>query len=136
MSTPSKPARDARGRLLPGHTANPGGRTNRRKGLARLIRDATNDGADLVEFAMSVFANESKAYTHAQQCEMHAWLSDRGFGKAVAPTVELGADSEAALSTDQDLARAISGATLDRLNEMENEIDRTLAALVPQQRPN
>jgi hypothetical protein len=47
--------------------------------MARLIREATRDGAELVEFALKVFRDENT--TDKSREWAHEWLSDRGFGK-------------------------------------------------------
>lgn len=59
----------------PGNNANPGGRP---KGFARLIREQTNNGADLVAYALEVWQNGKER----ERWEAFQWLSDRGFGKA------------------------------------------------------
>ena len=64
-------------------SGNPGGRP---KGLAGRIRDATNDGHDLVDYAISVFENEGEPTK--MRMEAATWLADRGFGRPALPTVE------------------------------------------------
>jgi hypothetical protein len=69
-----------RGRpFAPGNSANPGGRP---KGLASLVREQTRDGAELVQFMLSVLRGRKKAPLRSRM-EAAAWLADRGFGKAL-----------------------------------------------------
>jgi hypothetical protein len=63
---------------LPGVSGNPGGRP---KGLAALVRQETQDGAELVAFMLRVL--RSKRTPLRQKMEAVAWLADRGFGKAL-----------------------------------------------------
>lgn len=71
-----------------GQSGNPTGRAKGFKGLAQEIQKRTNDGRDLVEFALKVFAGV--ALTEGGQTpklelrwQALEWLSDRGFGKPV-----------------------------------------------------
>lgn len=57
--------------------------------MARMIRTATRDGAELVEYALAVFRDP--AASERSRVDMHAWLSDRGFGKPL-QSVEIGGD--------------------------------------------
>jgi hypothetical protein len=73
----------------PGQSGNPGGRP---KGIARLAREATRDGVDLVAFFVSVFHGVTpgvddgdtagRDVTLDDRIEAARWLADRGFGKA------------------------------------------------------
>ena len=71
-----------------GRSGNPNGRPKGFKGLAREIQQRTDDGRELVEFALKVFKGEPvteggqvpKLELRWQALE---WLSDRGFGKPV-----------------------------------------------------
>lgn len=86
------------GRPFPkGVSANPGGRCKAAGAIARMIRDRTDDGAELVEFALAVMRGRppdpdptGKRPTLVNvpddpRSRMHAlqWLSDRGLGKAL-----------------------------------------------------
>ena len=85
------PGRDARGRLLPGHTANPGGRP---RGLSRYVRELTRDGRTLAEFFHRIFRGEDvDGQTPSFQDRLKAaeWLADRGFGR---PTQPLSGDED------------------------------------------
>jgi hypothetical protein len=77
MTNNSPENRDTSGRFLPGVSGNPGGRP---VGLSGMIRDATNEGAELIEFVLGLFRGE-----HGSDIRMRAdaasWLADRGFGK-------------------------------------------------------
>ena len=64
----------------PGNRANPGGRP---KGLAALVREQTDDGAELVAFMLRVLRGR-KQPTRLRM-EAAAWLADRGFGKVPMP---------------------------------------------------
>jgi len=48
--------------------------------MAQLIRTSTKDGAELVEYALSVFRDVEMSDANRQWALQ--WLSDRGFGKA------------------------------------------------------
>ena len=63
----------------PNQSGNPGGRPKAAVEMARLIREATADGAVLVAFALEAL----KAKDAASRNYAHQWLSDRGFGKAL-----------------------------------------------------
>jgi hypothetical protein len=62
-----------------GNRANPGGRP---AGLSTLIREQTLDGRELVAFMLNVLRGRRKAPLKLRM-EAAAWLTDRGFGKAV-----------------------------------------------------
>lgn len=66
--------------FVKGQSGNPGGRCSGAAVMARLIRKETRDGAELVDYALHVYRNSSDD-KNVQWA--HAWLSDRGFGKAI-----------------------------------------------------
>jgi hypothetical protein len=74
---PEPQNRDTSGRYLQGISGNPGGRP---VGLAGLIREATDEGTELVDFMIGLFRGE-----HGGDLRMRAdaatWLADRGYGK-------------------------------------------------------
>lgn len=72
--------RDRTGRFRPGVSPNPGGRP---RGFARMIREHTGDGKELVDFALEVMRS-SKHPVHVRLDAMK-WLADRGFGRAAQP---------------------------------------------------
>jgi hypothetical protein len=75
------------GKFQKGQSGNPGGRSRGVAEMARLIRTETRDGAELVEYALKVFRDPEAS--ERSRVDMHAWLSDRGFGKPL-QSVEIG----------------------------------------------
>jgi hypothetical protein len=60
----------------PGQSGNPGGRP---QSFTALIRESTQDGAEIVQFVLTVFRNGS-----VRQRQWAAdWLADRGFGRPI-----------------------------------------------------
>lgn len=89
-----------------GQSGNPKGQPRRSAIMARLVRNATEDGATLVAFAVSVLKGEERETIVTKdgaevsipasmdhKIEALKWLADRGFGKAV-ETVEIVDDRE------------------------------------------
>jgi hypothetical protein len=62
-----------------GPSLNPAGRSRGFKGVAKLIATETRDGAELVEWALSVFRDPDRTYS--ERAAAHQWLSDRYLGK-------------------------------------------------------
>lgn len=77
MTNNSPQIRDTSGRFLPGVSGNPGGRP---VGLSGLIREATDEGSELVKFMLALFRGEHGADLRTR-AEAATWLADRGFGK-------------------------------------------------------
>lgn len=102
--------RDKTGRFLPGISGNPGGRP---AGLSALIRDATDEGSELVDFMVGLFRGE-----HGEDLRMRAdaatWLADRGYGK---PTHVPSVDDDCQRCTAHDAVMAIDS------EEMMKQID-------------
>ena len=73
----------------PGQSGNPGGRPKGFAGLAAVIRKKTNDGEELVDFALGVLRNKKASI--GDRLEALEWLSVRGFGQPVQP-VQLSGD--------------------------------------------
>lgn len=72
----------ARARWKKGVSGNPGGMPKSVKILRDLIGERTNDGLELVEFALDVMRGTKPGMEAAMAREYaHAWLSDRYFGK-------------------------------------------------------
>lgn len=68
----------------PGRSGNPGGRPKAQAAMARLIRERTAEGVDLVEFALKVWRGEIDGMASEKSRQWaHDWLSDRGFGKVL-----------------------------------------------------
>lgn len=100
------PKRDAKGRLLPGSSGNPGGRP---KGLAAKVRAETRDGDELVEFHLAVLRGEIDTTVIAngvpteipaplkERLTAAAWLAERGFGKPE-QSVKVGGDESSPLT--------------------------------------
>jgi hypothetical protein len=68
--------RDAAGRWQKGVSGNPGGRP---ASFAEYIREQTDDGTELVRFALAVLRNTRAPLR--LRLEAASWLSDRGWGK-------------------------------------------------------
>lgn len=67
------------GRPFPkGVSGNPGGRP---RGFVHAIREATNDGDELVQFMLSVLRGEVAGTRLRDRVEAATWLADRGFGR-------------------------------------------------------
>ena len=65
------------GTFKKGVSGNPGGRP---AGLVRKVREATSDGADIVDYITSVL-NDTEA-VHKHRFEAARWLTERGWGRA------------------------------------------------------
>lgn len=65
----------------PGQSGNPAGRPKAVAAMARAIRDATNDGADLVKWALKIWLDPTTKMVDRRWA--HDWLTERGFGKAL-----------------------------------------------------
>ena len=106
-----------------GKSGNPSGRPKGFAGLAKMIREQTNDGEELMNFALEVFRG-----THGGGVEFGdrwaalQWLADRGFGKA-AQFIELHSEHEATLD-GVDLA----GLSSERLAELAAILDEAAEA--------
>ncbi|MBX3159603.1 MAG: hypothetical protein KF773_26765 [Deltaproteobacteria bacterium] len=102
---------------MKGRSGNPAGRPKGFAGVAARIMAETRDGAELVEWALAVWRDAARS--HRERAEAHAWLSDRGLGKAVA-TVELHA-SLASTTRDEDDAFALQldGLSIEQLEQLE-----------------
>lgn len=67
-----------------GRSGNPGGRSKAHAEMARLIAEKTNNGADLVAFAIDVWKGIVPGMDGEKSRQWaHDWLTDRGFGKAL-----------------------------------------------------
>ncbi len=77
-----KPARDEKGRLLPGHSGNPRGRPKGSKGLAARLRDMTRNGEDVAEVLVSILMGTRKGGVSAkEQLQAAQIILDRMHGK-------------------------------------------------------
>lgn len=75
----------------PGESGNPGGRPKGAGSLAALVRQLTQDGAEVAHFYFAVFNGRFPGkgggkVTPAQRMEAAAWLADRGFGRSIQTT--------------------------------------------------
>jgi hypothetical protein len=77
------------GQLLPGHTANPGGKPKNLATLVQEILKRTHDGKDLVDWTLRVWQGKEsiqlngKALPPSWEVRMQAlqWLTERAWGK-------------------------------------------------------
>jgi hypothetical protein len=77
----------------PGQSGNPSGRPKGGTKLAKLIRQETSDGQEMVDFAVSIMRGEVKTVVYVKgvaleigrplelRVDAMKWLADRGFGK-------------------------------------------------------
>lgn len=101
--------------FTPGQSGNPAGRPKGFRGVARMIAEATRDGAELVEFALEVLRlTDAKV---SDRLAAHAWLSDRFLGKPL-QQMELGPPG----SMDEHAART-DHLSVEQLRELV-EMDR------------
>lgn len=78
------PPANLHARYQPGQSGNATGRPSGFRRVARAIMAATDDGQELVDYALEVWRDPMQRYTAAQRWEAHAWLSDRAIGKPLA----------------------------------------------------
>ena len=106
------------GRPFPkGVSGNPGGRP---KGLVRRIREETDEGAELVDYMLGVFRDESESTR--TRVEAASWLADRGFGKPQQTSLIASVDAaqqEPELTHEERRARYL---------ELRAKLDASLAA--------
>lgn len=83
--------RDARGRLLPGHSLNPGGRP---KGRVQLYREAA-DEADVIGLMKAVARGDEDVDGHrptlSQRVDAAKWIEERAHGKATEKVINVDA---------------------------------------------
>lgn len=89
-------------RFKPGQSGNPLGRPKGFAGVAKLILRETNDGEELVKFALETLRNTHQNRSFDERWAALQWLADRAIGKPVA-MVELQAHLTAgeAVATDE-----------------------------------
>ena len=76
--------------FLPGQSGNPGGRP---KGLAKLCRELTDEGEEIVRFMVDVLKGK-RATRISDRIRAAEWLADRGWGKAVEMQMDLTPEAE------------------------------------------
>ena len=108
--------RDGSGRFLPGQSGNPGGRP---AGLSGLIRESTNDGAELVEFMLKVFRGELGESVRTR-ADAATWLADRAFGKP-AQTSNIGGDCERCAAFDAEVPDPVEQ-IMEKLSSMRERM--------------
>jgi hypothetical protein len=79
-----EPTKRGIGRPFPrGVSPNPGGRPKAVVELQRRLLEKTNDGVELEDFALRVMRGQEEDMQDARsRLAMHAWISDRMFGRA------------------------------------------------------
>jgi hypothetical protein len=109
-----------------GQSGNKSGRPGGCAGLAKLIREETRDGQEMVDFALSVMRGELKAVVQIKgvaievgpplslRLEAMKWLSDRGYGKVPDVVVE---DSVEAAELEDALKR-VDAMSLEELEKL------------------
>jgi hypothetical protein len=65
--------------FVKGQSGNPSGKTRGFAGIARRIMDATGDGDELINFALSVLRDGTASLRERIQCLQ--WLGDRSLGR-------------------------------------------------------
>lgn len=87
----SEPISAARARSLanlrpipPGMTLNPGGRP---MSLMRLARERTNDGVELIDYALKVLRGEEPRASVKDKLSAMMFLAERGWGKPIQPII-------------------------------------------------
>lgn len=119
---PNKPKRDALGRLLPGVSGNPNGRP---KSLVGMIKEKTNDGAELIDLLLAT-ARDRKDTRHVEAARE---LLNRGWGKAVETLLNVDVDATGLL---EDLPPDALSTVLTALLGRSQNFDRALPQAIPQ----
>jgi hypothetical protein len=117
MTNNSPQNRDTSGRYLPGISGNPGGRP---VGLSGLIREATDEGSELVDFMLGLFRGK-----HGEDMRTRAdaatWLTDRGFGKPThIPSTDIECSQCAVTAHEMEVAGEKLHAKLELVRERMN----------------
>lgn len=119
--------RNSKGHYLPGQSGNPYGKPKGFKGAAQMIRELTNDGADLIKFAHTVWLNENGVYTTQQQIDAHAWLADRLWGRAPQVIEAQIETHNVSIEGSIDLARL----SVDQLTSLESLLTQATGGIAP-----
>ena len=97
-------------KFLPGESGNPNGRPKKGFSLAEIVREKTNDGADVVDFLIKVVNGRVRKAKLADRIHAAEVLLDRGFGKPLQSVELSGPDGgPIQLITIADLGRQSDG---------------------------
>lgn len=135
-----KAKRDRFGRLLPGQTANPFGRSKGVAAMAKYIMETVGH-EQLVDYAVDIWQNRSQAtgpdgeplydletgepiyvpanYSHAERVQMHSWLAERGYGK---PVIAVDIQAMVASTSADEREQLVQAFDLGNMSDDEQEV--------------
>lgn len=110
----------------PGQSGNPSGRP---KGIERRIRELTNDGEDILEILASALKAEGQFedINHKDRIHVAEIMLDRGWGKALATSINVSADA----GQLPDGLLGASDAILEALARRLSQAGRTTVEVLP-----
>lgn len=121
------PPRDDRGRILKGHSLNPGGRP---KSLAASIRAELGNGERLYQRMIRIWEGEEEGFGARERLEAGKWLADRGFGKAPETQIQIQADAEQVEGATELASDALTSLA-DHLGSIAPESEKIFSGGVP-----